>query len=267
MSLVIVKPIQKENEWHGVKDPSLNFDQPKIYEVLYNSKTAKYENGLTKEEVKKFERELGIDLSDKFNENEPHPFYSSRLGRIELPMRSSIWNTDQPLENLKLYFMRASKFVANSFKEWKEGKYPQATHYIEDEGGEVSERATKIEQRNKAWALANEMNLDEKIALVRILSKDDVKENSNNYINVRLDEIIERNVNAFLKFAAMDKKQLFVRGSVLNAISRNILTKEGSAIFYMGERIGNDIDEAVEWFLNPENRKMKTSILEKLNAK
>ena len=64
--LVEIRPIPFNNKWHGVSEGENQFTMPKVYEVYYNEKTGKYDSGLTEDEKKKFEKELGIDLSDVF---------------------------------------------------------------------------------------------------------------------------------------------------------------------------------------------------------
>ena len=63
----------------------------------------------------------------------------------------------------------------------------------------------------------------------------------------------------------MDKKELSIRSAVLEAIYRNILTKEGTSIFYLSDKIGFDFESTIEWFKDPQNQNMKVSILDKLN--
>jgi hypothetical protein len=52
----------------------------------------------------------------------------------------------------------------------------------------------------------------------------------------------------------------------MEAIYRNILTKEGTAVFYLSDQIGYDFESAVEWFKDPQNQNLKVSILSKLNS-
>ena len=63
----------------------------------------------------------------------------------------------------------------------------------------------------------------------------------------------------------MDKQLVYTRASVQEALHRNVLTKEGSAVYYMGDKLANDVEDAVKYFMDPSNQKLKVAILEKLN--
>lgn len=54
------------------------------------------------------------------------------------------------LEFVKIKVLKASKFVANSLKDWENGLYPEATHVIYDESEEVGIKATKIQKKKES---------------------------------------------------------------------------------------------------------------------
>ena len=64
----------------------------------------------------------------------------------------------------------------------------------------------------------------------------------------------------------MDKQELYIRAMVQEAIYKNILTKEGMSIYYMGDMLGTDYEEVVKYFLDPNNQKQKVIILERLTV-
>lgn len=262
MPLVEVRPLPIKR-WHG-KSGKDSFAMTKVIEVLYDNKTGKYATGLTEEETKKYSGLLGVDLTDSFNPAEAHPYWSSKAAFIKLENHTMIFDTDKPTEAVKIKNLKASKFVANSMKEYEKGEFPEATHVIFDENEEVSLKAGKVQKRQKAMVIASELSADEKISLVQILSNKTLKGRSNDFIDVEIDHIIETKADEFLKFAKMDKAEVNIRAQVLEGIAKNILTKEAGSIYYMGEVIGMDYEDAVDWFKNPQNQKMKVAILEKL---
>lgn len=266
MSIVEVRPIQKE-KWHK-KEGKEAFTQPKGSQVLYDPKTGKYATGLTEQEAAEWGKELGIDLSDKFNPNEEHPTWSSKSWNIKLENRTMFFDTSRLIDKIKVKNMKANKFVANSLKELKEGKWDEATHVIFDEDDEVEDKATKIEKRKKATRLTDKMLASDKIAMIMILNGKYMKGKSNSAIDVELEEAIEespQNLDTFLEFASMDAKDFSLRGQILEGLHKQVLTREGEAVYYHGERIGYDISDAVEWFKNPDNQKLKVAILNKLS--
>lgn len=263
--LVEVRPIP-EKTWHG-KTGAESFKQPYVTECLYDPALGAYATGLTEEERVKYEKLLGVDLSSTFSMNEPHPYWSTAPAKIKLPNQTSIFNDEKPSDFVKIKVMKASKFIANSQKELEEGKWPDALFVIHDESEDVSLKASKIQRKNKCIAIASKMSLDEQVQIIQILSDKSLRGRSQDFISVELDKVIEEKPAEFTRLTKMDKAEVYVRATILEALYKNILTKESAAIYYMGERLANDYEECVQWFLDPQNSKMKVTIMEKLTSK
>lgn len=262
--MVEVRPIPVKR-WHG-KEGKESFSQAKVVEVLYDVNTGKYATGLTDEEVEKYSKIMGVNLNDVFNPNEPHTYWSTKAAQITLPNHTVLFDTSKPIDYIKVKNLKASSLVANSMKDYDNGLFPNATHVIFDEQEEISSKAVKVQLRNKAITLASKMSKDEKINIIQILSNKSLKGRTDDFIDVELDNVITDKVEDFMRYAKMDKQEVYTRAAVLECIHRNILTKEGTAIYYMSELIGLDFESAVEWFKNPQNSKMKVAILEKINS-
>jgi len=236
--LVEVRPLPLK-KWHG-KSGKEDFTRPKTIEALYNSESQKYSTGLTEEEQKKYEKLTGFDLSDRYNPEIPHPFWSTAAAMVKLPNSTTIFDTAKPLDFIKVKLLKASKFVANSMKEWEEGLWPDAHHVIFDEEEETNIKASKVELKNKAVSLSLKLSKDEKINIIQILSDKSARGRSDDFVNVEVDKIVTERPVEFIKYAEMDTATVYVRAAVLEAIHRNILVKEGSAVLYMGDQIGYD---------------------------
>ena len=260
---VEVRPIDTP-KWHGKRGKEA-FAQPHIIEALYDSTTGGYATGLTEKDEQKYEQKLGGNLSNVFNQEEPHPFWNSKMGRVKLENRTMIFDDIKALDYVRIKLMKASKYVANSIKEYDDGMFPDATHVIFDEEEDVSIKATKIQSKRKADKILAKLSVDAQTNLVQILSSKSLRGRSQDFIDVEMDKILKNDLEGFLKYAQKDKKELYVRAAILECIHRNILTKEGTAIFYMSDKVGYDFESAVEWFSDPQNQNMKISILEKLN--
>lgn len=260
--LVEVKPIP-EKKWHG-KTGAESFKQPFVLECLYDTALGAYATGLTPEDEKKYGALLGVDLSNKFNANEPHPYFSTAPAKIRLANQTTIFNDEKPSDYVKIKMLKASRFVANSQKELDEGKWPDALFVIHDEYEEVEIKATKVQRKNQCIAIAAKMSLEEQTQILQIMSKKPLKGRSQNFITVELDKVIEEQSSEFIRLSKMDKGEVYIRATILEALHKNVLTKESGAIYYMGERLANDYEEAVQWFLDPQNSKMKVTIMEKL---
>jgi len=222
---------------------------------------------MTPEIAEKLGKELGVDLSDTFNPLEPHPYWSSKPASIKLPIHTIYLDPNKPAELVKIYNLRASKFVANSQKESDEGKWPFATHVIFDENDEINLRASKVALKQECYAILTKMSDEDKANMVQILGDKSVRGRSTDFLNVEMDEIINSLPDKFIETAKMGRDEVYIRAAVLEAIHKNILTKEGSAIYYMGEALGFDNDAVYAWFRNPQNSRMKMAILDKLTSR
>lgn len=265
MAEVEIKPLPIK-KWHG-KEGKDSITQPIRFEVLYDANTGRYATGLTEEEAERYSKLLGgVDLSDGFSADKPHPYWSSQAAGIKLPNHTIILHTERPADYVKWKNLKASKQVANSLKEWQDGNFPFATHYIHNEEEEVEIKATKVQRRLECIRIMATMTPDEMASMIQIIAGKSARGKSPQYILTAMDELVEQKPDEFLRWAKKDKADVYLRATVMEAIHKGILTKEGTAVYYMSDRIANDVDEAVEWFGQPDNQKQKTIILGKLTA-
>ena len=264
MSLIEVRPIDTK-KWHGKKGKE-TFARPFVLEALYDPKTGGYATGLTEELRIKLEKKTGFDLSDTYSADDLHPFWNSKAAQVSLPARTTIFNTKKAIDFIKVSVLKASKYVANSQRELEQGLYPEALFVIFDEIEEATIKASKIQKKRRANKLATEMSAREKINIIQILAGKSLKEQSQDFLDVEIDDLIEQDINSFLQYAEMDKKEIYNKALVLEAIYKGVLTKEGSAVLYIGDRIGFNVEEAINYIAAPENQQLKAIILEKLNT-
>ena len=263
MSKVEIRPLDIP-KWHGKKGEEA-FQQPHTIEALYDHNIGGYATGLTEGEVEKYGKKLGVDLSNVFNQDEAHTFWCSKMARVKLENATLIFDDTIAIEFVKVKMLKASKFVANSMKDWEEGLNPEATHVIYDESEEVNDKATKMKQKKKAWALTSKLSKADQTNIIQILTGKSLKGKDQDFVDAEIGDLIEDRLEDFLTEAKKDKKDLYNSAAVLEAIHRNILTKEGTAVFYLSDKIGYDLESAIEWFKDPQNQNLKTSILGKLN--
>lgn len=263
-NIVEIRPIEVK-KWHG-KSGKDAFTQEHSSQILYNPRTGKYDTGLTEEEIKKYTDMMGVDLSDNFNPNSPHPYWSTKTAQLKFPNKTLILDISKPIDYIKFKNYKASPFVANSEKEYQEGMWPQATHILYDETEHIEIEAHKLNKKKEAYKIADKLTKEQKVALIQIILDVSVRKQSNEYIDVKLGEIIEGEfINDFLKYSKADKQFVYVKGMVVEALYKNVLTKEGSGIYYMSDILGHSVDDVTEYFLNPQNQEIKARILEKLN--
>jgi len=261
---VEIRPIEKK-KWHG-KTGTEDFAQPKVIEALIDSTNNVYQTGLSEEETVKYSALLKEDLSSNISlDGKPHPFYGHKKGQLKLANRTLFLDTEKPLEYVKYKMALASPFVANSMRDYESGLTPKATHVIFDEHAEIAKKASKIQLKNKALKISLGMTVAEKADVIQIIRNKRVKGQSQDFIDVLVDDIIGTNPSEFIRIAEMDKAEVHIRATILEGLHKNVLTKEGSAIYHLGDVIGYDYEATVKYFADPNNQKMKITVFEKIN--
>jgi len=261
---VEVRPIETKR-WHN-KTGQESFTRPKKIQALVDGSTMQYATGLSTEDVKELAKKgVNYDLSSNYNSEAPHPFWDSNMAVIKLENNTMFFDTDSPLDFIKIRVMKASKFVANSMVEYELGAWPEATHVIFDEAEQASVMATKVEQKNTAIIEASKLSLDRKIQLILVLGGKNMKNQSADFIAVELDKIITKDAGEFLRFLKMDKKQTASHALVLEALQKSVLRREGQRIFHMDSPLGIDEIEVAEYLAKEENQDIKLIILSKIN--
>lgn len=260
---VEVRPLPHK-KWHGKKDGE-SFSQPKVVEALYDEEIGGYATGLTKEEEKEYGDKLGVNLSNIYNPEGAHPYYSLKAAWAYLPNHTIIFDDTKTVEAIKIKMLRASKRVANSMQEWEENKWPDATHVIFDEAQEVALKATKIARKRRAVEFVSKLSPASKIDIVMVLSNKSVKNQGIDFIEVELDDIVENMTEELLELQEMGRPEIMVRSQITEMVQRNIITKEGGAFYYMGEMIGMDFEGTVSYFKDPNNQQVKTLMINKLD--
>lgn len=269
-----VRPIEMKR-WHGHQGKS-SFARPKTLNVLVDGETRQYATGLDyvnktftdPEDPKKkiteaeyYSKLMKVDLSPQSLEDVLHPFWDSKNPKIKLENRTMFFDTEIPIEYIKIKVMKASKFVANSMKEWEEGYYPYATHVITDEAEEVETKASKVQAKNQAIILLDSTPTDRKIQLVLVLGGKNLRGASDNAITVEIDKLIGDNPQEVLRHLKMDKEEISLNALVLEALMKNVLKKQGHKIMYYDSSIGNDIHEVVHYLQLDENQDLKLRIM------
>lgn len=270
MALIQVKPIEVK-KWHDKKGQE-SFTRPKIIQALVDPETVTYQTGLSPEEAKRYGELLKVDLSNQYNMETPHPFWDSKMGEIRLENRTQFFNTENPMDYIKVKVLKASKYVANSQKEYDNGDYPEATHIIFDESEEVDVKASHVDLKNRAIIEVSKLSKAKKIELVMILSANDdyikarnLKGKSDNFVTIEIDKIVERRPEDILNFLKMDKEYVSLYALVLEALQKNVLRKDGHKIMYLESVIAQDIKGAVEYLGRVENNEFMIRIQAMVN--
>lgn len=263
MAIVEVKPIEKER-WHGKKEKDA-FARPITIEALISIATGQFATGLDQETREKLEAKTGYNLSPDYQVGKPHDFWNSPAAQVKLAHKTNIFNTDKPLDEIKLSILKESDLVANSQKELDDGLFPEALFVIFNEQEEIEILASAAAIKRNVIIESSKLSASRKAELVQILLNISVRNQSNDYIDLKLDEAIDQaGPTRVLALIKRDKKRTALHALVLEALYKNILRKEGAGIYYMDDQLGFDTESTLDYFENTQNQAMKAQILEKL---
>ncbi len=258
-----VRPLDRL-KWHGKKGKE-SFAQPHTIQALVDPSTMEYAVDLSEEERKELESKTSYDLSLTFDPENPHPFWDGRSSRIKLENKTMFFFKNVALDKIKVAIMKASKLVANSLKEWEEGEFPDATHYIHDESEQVQIKASKVEMRNEAIIETSKLPKDRKISIVKTLAGGQLKDNSDSFLAVEINKLIEHNTELYLQTLRRDPKEVSYLALVYEALDKNIFRKEGHLIKYLDSSLGGDAEEVAEYLRDDKNQEFTLMIKTKVS--
>lgn len=262
-TIVEVRPIER-TKWHG-KHGQESFQRPKKFQVLVDTNSMTYATGLTEEEIEVLNKYVKHDLGNHFNQEEPHPFWDSPMALFKMENNTMFFDISYPLNYIKVKNMKASKYIANSMAEWEQGLFPDATHVIFDESEQAEILASKVQKKQKAIIEAYGMTKDRKIEIILALDNKNMKGQSNNFIDVALDKLIEKDPEEFLRYSSMSPDELTNYAIVLESLQKSVLRKDGHNIMYHESVLGMDEVEVAKYLLNPANQDLKIRLLSQIN--
>lgn len=258
--LVEVRPIETQ-KWHG-KEKEESFKRPNKLPALVDGETMRYSTGLSEEDIKMLKSKgITYDLTDIYDPNKPHDFWDSPLPVVKLENQTMFFNTDIAIDFIKVKIMKASKYVANSKREYEEGLFPEATHVIHDESEEEDIKASKVALSNKAVIESCKLSSEKKAEIILIIDGKIMKGKSDSSITIAMDKLIKDKPAEVLRYIGMDKKRVALEALVIECIEKNILQEAGHKIMYHDSVIGMDVGDVVAYLEMDENQDLKLRLM------
>ena len=97
--------------------------------------------------------------------------------------------------------------IANSMLEYEDGAYPEATHVLFDEAAANEVKASKIQIKKKAIIESNKLAKTRKVQLLMILAGKNAKNESDDFIEVEIDKLVEKDPSKVVDFIMKDKEK------------------------------------------------------------
>jgi len=257
---VYVRPIEEIVRWDG-KSGKDRISQPQTIRALVGA-DSKFKVDLTPEEVEEIGTAIGQDLDLRFVPGTDHPFWCAKISAVKLENYTMPIDKRLPMNRIKLAIMRSDPKVANNMSEWKAGKWPKASHVIEDLKSEEKHSASSIQGRHDLIIAMSKLTPEDKIEIIQVLTKTDVSRQTPNYILIELNKLAESRPQELLAEISNDSEERAVKSTIWKAIARNVLKQQGLKIMYHTSEVGVTVQDTIEHFLQPENQNLYLKIKE-----
>jgi len=253
--------------WHGLNKKD-DFKQPTRIKALVNPETYEYKTGLSEKDIKSLkDKGVQYDLSNSFDQETPHSFWDTRKASLELTQEPVFLNTDVTLSFIHFKLAQASDQVANSWEDYEKGLYPEATHYIHNAEATAEIKASKIQKTNEAIMAIASLNKKEKLDLVLVMKNKDLSNMSDNFLITELDNILKEDAQGVLTELKRDKVVRTLTALVNKAIIKGVIIKKRYSYEYLDGKIGDTIEDVIEFLQKPENNDTKIRIIQATNVK
>jgi len=241
----------------------------------------------------KMERKWGLDKGyltnrpwrrgDSLSE-EDLTFYQRKVWKFN--DGSTVLDLDKMEDELCYYMCLASKYVANSEKEWREHKWPKAVYYIAIENEAEELRYKKTERKSKAFAALHHKDMTNSMKRKFIYLLDIASSTtslSDEQVHNLLFDYIDKtsftpnsNIDKFMGFfkklsTKTGREELEAEMLLKRAVDyRVVYEKAGTYTWPRPEgtiEIGERKAEAVEFILNPKKAGLVEELEEAVDAK
>lgn len=242
--------------WAPTQDQS--FKRPvTIYAPLVGER---YNVDISDARLEELGKILGIDLNPKSIFNQAHPFYDGPQGRIKIENNTMFFDPSNPMDELRIGIMRGSQVVANSQSEYDNDMWPEAEFVIIDRVAEIESKGKKADLKFQAGESIQNMDQETKVALITILTGEDVANQTASYISGVLQDLIEKDLDRFLKFSRMELQELQSRAVFRKAVDMQIIEEIDGHLYFGDIELGIGEADAFSYIQTPKNSKVRDSI-------
>lgn len=256
MKEYIIKPVVKA-KFSGISS------LPKTRTVFTGAQLDKnggYKTGLTVEEERTFEEELGLPKNTLNRKN------ADFWGQLEFRLNNDKPTTfliASPMDEVKWRALIERNQIAKT--ELDISKNPLTSFYIEDKEAKAKVIEKQADLKLEALDIFSDMSSDERRGILKLYGLRGLEDISDRQIKAALFEKIEFDINKFLTL--VKDKNLKTRIMIEDLLEKGMLTKKGQYYVYEGESLGSSLDAVVEFFNDPKNQSIKIVMTQEAKAK
>lgn len=203
--------------------------------------------------------------------------------RYALNDGSTVLDTNIPEQEIAYYMFLASKFVANSKREWLEHRFPYATHYIslQEEDEELAMKARKTRNEAILKLSSDEMTDEYKNMICKVLDWSKLDLNGKQVYNLIGAKIESANlskpgneVSLFLRQAkhietSVGREYLKAAAFIKDLVNNRVISSHQDNYVWIsrGITIGSNFDDAVSFITDPNKASNVLELKKELKAK
>lgn len=248
---VIVR-IVKVNPWTGLTKWPTTFD----YVGPYWTRTGNIYTGLSEEDARRLEKELGYEEGKLNPSSEFWTTFAVQLGKRDL-----ILDTNKPYDELKYLFLKNHKRVADGMNALN----PSKDYLLINKDSEAEETNKRNKVKRDAYRELDKMSIEDMRKCLRLYGmKSDSM--SNELVEAKLSEQIESAPDKFImKWVNNPNKEM--NWMIEEALSKNILRKNRAQYYFGTDLIGNGIEDVIAYLKDKKNQDILISIKNELKSK
>ena len=248
---VIVR-IVKVNPWTGLTKWPTTFD----YVGPYWTRTDNIYTGLSEEDARRLEKELGYEEGKLNPSSEFWTTFAVQLGKRDL-----ILDTNKPYDELKYLFLKNHKRVADGMNALN----PSKDYLLINKDSEAEETNKRNKVKRDAYRELDKMSIEDMRKCLRLYGmKSDSM--SNELVEAKLSEQIESAPDKFImKWVNNPNKEM--NWMIEEALSKNILRKNRAQYYFGTDLIGNGIEDVIAYLKDKKNQDILISIKNELKSK
>ena len=248
---VIVR-IVKVNPWTGLTKWPTTFD----YVGPYWTRTGNIYTGLSEEDARRLEKELGYEEGKLNPSSEFWTTFAVQLGKRDL-----ILDTNKPYDELKYLFLKNHKRVADGMNALN----PSKDYLLINKDSEAEETNKRNKIKRDAYRELDKMSIEDMRKCLRLYGmKSDSM--SNELVEAKLSEQIESAPDKFImKWVNNPNKEM--NWMIEEALSKNILRKNRAQYYFGTDLIGNGIEDVIAYLKDKKNQDILISIKNELKSK
>ena len=248
----VILRFKSKDPWAGITKYKNCYD----YIAPYWTRSGNKYTGLTDEDAKRLEREIG------YPEGHLSPFSDFwNTFAIKLTTKETILHTERPYDELQYLFLKGHKRVANGLNNVK----PNNDYILinKDSEAEESNRLNKI--KRQAIIEFNKLSVEDMRKALRLYGyKSDAM--SNELVESKLFELVEKDPNKFF-LIWVNNKTKNTQFIIEAAIAKNVMRKSRNVYYYGTDIIGSSLEDAIAYLDDKKNQDIRLVIIQETEAK